>query len=89
MTAAPSGVAILITTPDGAAVTANYGGLPQAIVTKSSGCLSYELTAAQLGLAVLPAGQYRFQLLGGPELTPLGAPTSLTVRPAAAGTPST
>ena len=82
-------VAILITTPDGAAVTANYGGLPQAIVTKSSGCLSYELAAAQLGLAVLPAGRYQFQLLGGPELTPLGAPTSLTVRPAAAGTPST
>jgi putative serine protease PepD len=82
-------VAILITTPDGTPVTVNYGGLPQAIVTKSSGCLSYELAAAQLGLAVLPAGRYQFQLLGGPELTPLSAPTGLTVRPAAAGAPST
>ena len=74
-------VAILIVVPGGAAVTADYGGLPQAIVTKSSGCLSYELDAAQLGLAVLPAGSYQFQLLGGPELTPLSAPTRLTVRP--------
>lgn len=82
-------VAILIAPPGGAVVTVDYGGLPQAIVTKSSGCLSYELNAAQLGLAVLPAGVYHFQLLGGPELKPLSAPTSLTVRPAAAGTPST
>jgi len=82
-------VAILIATPGGSAVTVDYGGLPQAIVTKSSGCLSYDLTAAQLGLAVLPAGLYHFQLLGGPELTPLSPPARLTVRPAAAGTPST
>ena len=74
-------VAILIVVPGGAAVTADYGGLPQAIVTKSSGCLSYELDAAQLGLAALPAGSYQLQLLGGPELTPLSAPTRLTVRP--------
>jgi S1-C subfamily serine protease len=82
-------VALLITVPGGTAVTANYGGLPQEIVTKSSGCLSYELNAAQLGLTVLPAGRYQFQLLGGPELTPLSAPAGLTVGPAAAGTPST
>jgi putative serine protease PepD len=81
-------VAILIVVPGGAAVTADYGGLPQAIVTKNSGCLSYELDAAQLGLAVLPAGRYQLQLLGGPELTPLSAPTRLTVGPAATGTPS-
>ena len=78
-------IAILITVPGGAAVTADYGGLPQAIVTHSSGCISYELDAAQLGLAVLPAGRYQLQLLGGPELTPLSAPASLTVRPAPAG----
>jgi putative serine protease PepD len=78
-------VAILITVPGGAAVTADYGGLPQAIVTHSSGCISYQLDAAQLGLAVLPAGRYQLQLLGGPELAPLSAPASLTVRPAPAG----
>jgi putative serine protease PepD len=78
-------VAILITVPGGAAFTADYGGLPQAIVTDSSGCISYELDAAQLGLAVLPAGRYQLQLLGGPELAPLSAPASLTVRPAPAG----
>jgi putative serine protease PepD len=82
-------LAILIMVPGGAAVTADSGGLPQATVARNSGCLSYELGAAQLGLAVLPVGRYQFQLLGGPELTPLSAPTSLTVRPAAAGTPST
>ena len=59
----------------------NYGGLPQAIVTHSSGCISYQLDAAQLGLAVLPAGRYQLQLLGGPELAPLSAPASLTVNP--------
>ena len=78
-------IAILITVPGGAAVTADYGGLPQAIVTHSSGCISYQLDAAQLGLAVLPAGRYQLQLLGGPELAPLSAPASLTVRPAPAG----
>jgi putative serine protease PepD len=82
--------ALLIAMPDGTAVTVDTGGLPQVIVTQSSGCLSYELDAAQLGLAVLPAGVYRLQLLGGPELTPLSNATSLTVRPAgaaASGTP--
>ena len=78
-------IAILITVPGGAAVTADYGGLPQAIVTHSSGCISYDLDAAQLGLAVLPAGRYQLQLLGGPGLAPLSAPASLTVRPAPAG----
>jgi putative serine protease PepD len=79
--------AILITGPSGAVVTSDTGGLPQTIVTQSSGCISYELDAAQLGLAVLPAGRYQLQLLGGPELTPLGPPTSLTVSPTAgAGT---
>jgi putative serine protease PepD len=75
--------AILITVPGGAVVSSETGGLPQTIVTQSSGCISYELDAAQLGVAVLPAGRYQLQLLGGPELTPLGAPTSLTVSPAA------
>ncbi len=81
-------VAILIVVPGGTAVTSDYGGLPQATVTQSSGCLSYELDAAQLGQAVLSAGRYQLQLLGGPELTPLGPAANLTVGSPAAGTPS-
>jgi putative serine protease PepD len=81
-------VAILIVVPGGTAVTSDYGGLPQVTVTKSSGCLSYELDAAQLGQAVLSAGRYQLQLLGGPQLTPLGPAASLTVGSPAAGTPS-
>ena len=79
----PAGLdaALLITVPGGAAVTSDTGGLPQTIVTEPSGCISYEVDAAQLGLAVLPAGRYQLQLLGGPELTPLSPPTTLTVSP--------
>jgi putative serine protease PepD len=81
-------VAILIVVPGGNAVTSDYGGLPQATVTTSSGCLSYELDAAQLGQAVLSAGRYQLQLLGGPQLTALGPAASLTVGAPTAGTPS-
>ena len=79
-------VALLIAMPGGTAVTGDTGGLPEAIVTQSSGCVSYELDASQLGLAVLPTGTYQLQLLGGPELTPLDNPAKLTV--GAAPTPS-
>ena len=39
----------------------------------------YELSAADPGLATLPAGAYRVQLLVGPDLTPLSEPADLTV----------
>jgi putative serine protease PepD len=78
-------IAILIGMPDGTAVTVSTGGLPQATVTQSSGCITYDLTAAQLGLGVLPGGSYQVQLLGGPDLNPLGAVSDLTLgTPAAA-----
>lgn len=80
-------VAILIAMPGGTAVTADTGALPEAIVTQSSGCISYELDASQLGLAVLPTGTYQLQLLGGPELTPLDNPTKLKVGAATAASP--
>jgi putative serine protease PepD len=80
-------VALLIAMPDGTAVTGNTGALPEAIVTQSSGCISYELDASQLGLAVLPAGTYQLQLLGGPELTPLDNPTKLRVGATTAASP--
>jgi putative serine protease PepD len=80
-------VALLIAMPGGTAVTGDTGALPEAIVTQSSGCISYELDASQLGLAVLPTGTYQLQLLGGPELTPLDNPTKLRVGAATAGSP--
>ena len=80
-------VALLIAMPDGTAVTGDTGALPEAIVTQSSGCISYEVDASQLGLAVLPVGTYQLQLLGGPELTPLDNPTKLRVGAATAASP--
>jgi hypothetical protein len=82
-----------IAMPDGTAVTAASGGLPQSTATATSGCFAYELRAPDLGLATLPAGTYRVQLLGGPDLIPLSAPTDLTVgtarqHAAKAGAPS-
>jgi putative serine protease PepD len=80
--------ALLIQMPGGGVVTDDTGGLPQATATQASGCLTYELDASALGLAVLPTGSYQLQLLGGPQLTPLGPPASLTVGSAAAAQPS-
>ncbi len=80
--------ALLIQMPGGDVVTDETGGLPQATATQSSGCLTYELDASDLGLSVLPAGTYQLQLLGGPQLIPLGSPTSLTVGSGAAAQPS-
>ncbi len=79
-------IAMLIGLPDGDAATVATGGLPQATATSSSGCFSYDLTADQLGLATLPSGTYQVQLLAGPNLTPVSAPTDLTVA-ASAGSP--
>lgn len=72
-------IAMAIAMPDGTAVTASSGGLPQSTAATTSGCFAYELTAPDLGLATLPTGTYQVQLLGGPDLTPLSAPTDLTV----------
>jgi putative serine protease PepD len=77
-------IAMLIGLPDGTAVTVASGGLPQAIATASSGCFSYDLTASELGLGSLPAGVYQVQLLAGPDLTPVSAPTDLTLVASAA-----
>jgi putative serine protease PepD len=79
-------MAMLIGLPDGQAVTVATDGLPQAIASSSSGCFSYDLTAQQLGLPILPAGTYQVQLLAGPNLTPVSAPTDLTVA-ASTGSP--
>lgn len=77
-------IAMLIGLPDGTAVTVPTGGLPQATATTSGACFTYELTAAQLGLAALPVGTYQLQLLAGPGLTPVSAPADLAVAAPAA-----
>lgn len=77
-------IAMLISLPDGTAVTVSTGGLPQATATTSSACFTYELTADQLGLAALPPGSYQLQLLAGPSLTPVSAAANLTVAAPAA-----
>jgi putative serine protease PepD len=86
-------IAMAIALPDGTAVTAGSGGLPQSTATTTSGCFAYQLNAADLGLATLPAGTYQVQLLGGPDLTPLSGPADLTVgatrRPAPSSSAST
>ena len=55
---------------------------------RSSGCFGYQLAAAQLGLAALPAGTYQVQLLGGPELTPVDAAANLDLTAPVGGTGS-
>jgi putative serine protease PepD len=72
-------LALLVELPDGTAVTVPTGGLPQLTATADSGCFTVQLTAAQLGLSVLPAGTYHVQLYGGPSLAPLGPPSAVTV----------
>ena len=82
-------IAMVINVPGNGTFTVASGGLPQATATQSSGCFVVDLSAAQLGLALLPVGSYQVQLLGGPGLTPLNPPSDLSVTPQAAATPST
>ncbi len=82
-------IAMVINVPGNGTFTIASGGLPQATATQSSGCFVVNLSAAQLGLALLPVGSYQVQLLGGPGLTPLNPPSDLSVTPQAASTPST
>jgi putative serine protease PepD len=70
-------IAMLIGLPDKTAVTVPTGGLPQSTAPASADCFSYDLTAGQLGRAVLPAGTYQIQLLAGPDLTPVSAPADV------------
>ena len=82
-------IAMVIDVPGNGTFTVASGGLPQATAAQSSGCFVVDLSAAQLGLALLPAGSYQVQLLGGPGLAPLNAPFELSVTPSAAAIPST
>ena len=84
-------IAMLIRLPDGTVLTGQLGGLPQSTASASSGCFSYSLIASQLGLASVPNGTYQVQLLDGPDLAPVSAPTNVSVtggtQPPATDTP--
>ncbi|HKD96174.1 MAG TPA: trypsin-like peptidase domain-containing protein [Micromonosporaceae bacterium] len=78
-------VAFAIVLPDGTPVTTSalqgqsVPGLPEAVLTGSSGCLAYTFDAHSIGLSTLPTGTYQTQLLGGPNLDPLGPAASFQV----------
>ena len=72
-------LALEIGLPDGTAFAVPTGGLPQGTAPSSSGCIAYDLTPDQLGAGTLPSGTYQIQLFGGPSLTPIGQPTTVTV----------
>jgi putative serine protease PepD len=78
-------IAFLIALPDGTTVTTSalmgqsLPGLPEFTVHGATGCVAYTVSAAEQGLAVLPAGAYRAQLLGGPNLDPISNVAILTV----------
>ena len=72
-------IAMVIRLPDGTALPGPLGGLPQSTAKASSGCFSYGLIASQLGLASVPNGTYQVQLLAGPDLAPISAPTNVSV----------
>lgn len=86
-------IAMLIRLPDGTALAGQFGGLPESTASASTGCFSYPLIASQLGLASVPNGTYQVQLLAGPDLAPVSAPTNVSVagdtQPPATDTPKT
>ena len=77
-------VAFAILLPDGNPVLTNdlqhqnVPGLPEAVLRQAQGCVGFDVTAASLDRPTLPTGDYQAQLLGGPNLEPLGPVTTLT-----------
>jgi S1-C subfamily serine protease len=78
-------VAFLLRLPDGTTVRTGASqsqavpGLPEAVVRTPTGCIAYSVSAAGLGAAGLPAGDYVAQLLGGENLDPMGPATTFRV----------
>ncbi len=77
----PAGLdaALLVELPDGSTLTGQDGSIPQFVVTETAGCQTYQLAASDLGLASLPTGTYRVQVLAGPQLAPVGPLTRVSV----------
>ena len=65
-------VALGIVKPDGTPVTDESQFLPHGTVPDRSGCISFTLTAADLGQTTMPVGTYQLQLFAGPRLIPVG-----------------
>jgi putative serine protease PepD len=84
---APAGVdvAFLITAPNGTVISTDslqdqsVPGLPELVLDKGSGCVTYEVPATAFDSDTMPAGIYTLQLLAGPDLEPVAAATALTV----------
>jgi Trypsin-like peptidase domain len=65
-------VALGIVKPDGTPVTDESQFLPHGTVPDRSGCISFTLTAADLGQTTMPVGTYQLELFAGPRLIPVG-----------------
>ena len=78
---APKGLdlALLIDLPNGTTVFTQDGALPQTTTSSGSGCLTYQVGAADVGLGALPSGTYQLQLYAGPSLAPIGQGGTVTV----------
>ena len=64
-------IALGIFEPDGTPVTDESQFLPHGTVPDRSGCISFTLTAADLGQTTMPVGTYQLQLFA-PRLIPVG-----------------
>jgi putative serine protease PepD len=78
---APTGLdlALLISLPNRTIALTQDGSLPQTTATASSGCLTFAVGPAELGLSAMPSGTYQLQLFAGPNLDPVGQGASVTV----------
>ena len=73
-------VALGIVMPNGNPVLLEKtGGMPQDTAKTSSGCFTYQLTAANLSTDSVPAGTYKVQLFAGPNLNPVSPVVELNV----------
>lgn len=73
----PNGLdlAVVAVLPNGQVYGSSGPGLPQITYTGGS-CVVFELSADGLGSATFPDGAYQVQLLGGPDLHPIGVAAS-------------
>ncbi len=72
-------LAFLIDLPNGTTVFTQDGSLPQTAASSGSGCLTFEVGPADVGLGALPSGTYQLQLYAGPGLQPIGQGGTVTV----------
>jgi putative serine protease PepD len=76
---------VLIAGPDGSLVGDQSGIPPQGTVSKTSGCLYFDVPASAFQQATMPVGTYQLQLLAGPSLTPVSHAITLTITAPATG----